>query len=212
MISKSCFLVPKECCQFWDCLLMVSRGILIMVVRNFLVGTLLRETCWLRERRMKSSRLVVRIKGEEGSVIWDLRIRKILSWFVWILKICTLQAMFASLRCFLSFRWYLELMLGCLTKVMFFFVENDFSKLLFKVIPLLSNSSLLGRMDEKIMWDSGCLVWISSTVSVAFFMSVSFVSECSKSFVPEWIMKDLGEVYVVLFIIDFACARVAHRV
>jgi hypothetical protein len=71
-------------------------------------------------------------------------------------------------------------MLGCLTKVMFFFVDNDFSKLLFKVIPLLSNSSLLGRMDEKMMWDSGCLVWISSTVSVAFFMSVSFVSECSK--------------------------------
>jgi hypothetical protein len=68
-----------------------------MVVRNFLVGTLLRETCWLRVRRMKSSRLVVRIKGEEGSVIWDLRTRKILSWFVWILKICTLQALSVTL-------------------------------------------------------------------------------------------------------------------
>ncbi|CAB4038740.1 Hypothetical predicted protein, partial [Paramuricea clavata] len=83
---------------------------------------------------------------------------------------------------------------GVLSVLGLFVDDNDFSKLLLKVIPLLSNSSLLGRMDEKIMWDSGCLVWISSTLLVAFFMSVSFVSECSKSFVPVWIMKDLGEV------------------
>ena len=78
-------------------------------------------------------------------------------------------------------------------------------------IALLSNLSLLGRIEEKIMWQSGHLFSANFTVFIAHLIISSLDLVCCKSLVPVWIISDLGAVFGSFNRIDFAWLIVGHQ-
>lgn len=58
---------------------------------------------------------------------------------------------------------------------------------------LSSSISDLGKIEEIMIWDSGCLLWMRSITFCAAVVISLFESKCSKSFVPACRIHNFGE-------------------